>query len=257
MDQCNICRAVYALFAWSLLAAAPLHVRCQRSSNTCNSASENGYCVNPDAVGSQCEAADFPLQFSASVTITAHRLDSEQEYPPAERRFQVWYNQPAGRFRVEVLHSTETVIRRFDKGYELLVTRTPGSVQCSQSKLGGEAMQLPQWPAKAVLEGETTVLGRACKHWREEQDGQVLDIFVEANTGIPVMTQASTWEAGEAGPVLVADISYSMSNVKLGPPPVEVFDIPKDVTGGLASCESVPSNIGFPYVHFLHYLYRA
>ena len=34
----------------------------------------------------------FPLQFSGDISITAHLIEEESEYPPRVRKLKVWYD---------------------------------------------------------------------------------------------------------------------------------------------------------------------
>eukprot|EP00976_Prorocentrum_cordatum_P075634 1181972-Prorocentrum_minimum.AAC.1 len=65
----------------------------------------------------QCAKAapQWPLQFSATVNITAHHVDKTKDYPPWWKRLEVHFDYENKRFRAEFKHTKRTAIRRYDQ----------------------------------------------------------------------------------------------------------------------------------------------
>eukprot|EP00899_Mesostigma_viride_P027957 jgi/Mesvir1/8346/Mv12606-RA.1 len=202
----------------------------------------------------------LPLQFSARVTITAHRVDATKPYPPAMKILRLHYDYVGGRFRAEFEHTMRTVIRRYDQGMEYLVTRIPEEkvVLCRSSKLK-EPMPTPEFPPldSARYSGRTRINGHDADHWEEDLGSIIIDTYFDVKTGAAIRAQIETVEQREPVRLSVPDVTYDVTEMTIGPPPEAVFALPADVKGGESSCERQPNDIGFPYIHFFHHYYRV
>mmetsp|Transcript_5504 Transcript_5504/g.7441 ORF Transcript_5504/g.7441 Transcript_5504/m.7441 type:complete len:232 (-) Transcript_5504:145-840(-) len=201
----------------------------------------------------------LPTQFSAKINITAHNVDREKDYPPWLKKLEVWYDFDSGRFRAEFKHTSRTAIRRYDKSKEFLVSRVDGAVHCQVSKLKDQ-MPEPEWPQDAVFEESEVMEGRVCNRWRVEGSGVGgvdVVIHIEEPSGALVRVQAETIEQIEPVRLTRPDITYDVYKFRFHSPSASKFNLPKDVKGGEVTCERQPNDIGFPYIHFFHYYYRA
>lgn len=82
--------------------------------------------------------ARFPLQISASITITAHLIEEGNEYPPRIRHMDVYYDYIKKRARVDIKAGYEAekfYIRRYDLDEEYMVRSEPIN-DCKRSYLG-------------------------------------------------------------------------------------------------------------------------
>mmetsp|Transcript_69950 Transcript_69950/g.221628 ORF Transcript_69950/g.221628 Transcript_69950/m.221628 type:complete len:230 (-) Transcript_69950:199-888(-) len=212
----------------------------------------------PLAAGADVPPPKLPKQFSATVTITAHRVDRSKEYPPRIRVMQVLYDQINGRFRTDYEVTKRTAIKRYDQSKEFLVSRVDGKADCRISKIkGGQQMPLPEWPATAEFVGKEQLGKVDVHHWRDEQGAVVVDIFVDAVSGALVQVAVETVEQTEPVRMTRPDITYEVTAFRAGEPAEGEFSLPGDVEGGEGACERQPNDIGFPYTHFFHYFYRA
>mmetsp|Transcript_9686 Transcript_9686/g.11229 ORF Transcript_9686/g.11229 Transcript_9686/m.11229 type:complete len:231 (-) Transcript_9686:573-1265(-) len=203
----------------------------------------------------------LPDQFSATVQLTAHRVDKEKPYPEHERTVKVVYDLPNKRFKTEEEDRQKVMIRRYDLGMEVQLLdlsheETETNLYCTASKLKSAEPPLPAWPTKAVYEGEDMVNGVKCDRWREDFGTVSIDIYINAKTGAPVRVQVETIEQTEPVRLSKPDMTYDWSNFKAGAAPLEDFELPEELEEWEESCQWQPNNIGFPYFHMLHHYYR-
>eukprot|EP00191_Tetraselmis_sp_GSL018_P011364 CAMPEP_0177615650 /NCGR_PEP_ID=MMETSP0419_2-20121207/23585_1 /TAXON_ID=582737 /ORGANISM="Tetraselmis sp., Strain GSL018" /LENGTH=277 /DNA_ID=CAMNT_0019113355 /DNA_START=139 /DNA_END=970 /DNA_ORIENTATION=- len=179
----------------------------------------------------------LPQQFSARVNVTSHRVPLEQAYPPARQRLHVWFDSVKGRSRTDFLDKQQSIVRRFDTGYEVKVARADKSPRCWESALGGR-MAGPSWPAEATFEGRAVLRGVACDRWREDRGSVVADIFTDAGSGAPVEVQVFSREGGgTTGSDLTPDITFSVWDYAEGPPAQKHFDVSTLMQGGRGACQ--------------------
>jgi hypothetical protein len=90
-------------------------------------------------INTTCEPiARFPLQLSASITITAHLIEEGNEYPPRTRQIHVSYDYIKKMARIEIkagYEAEKVYIRRYDLDEEYMIRSAPIN-DCKRSYLG-------------------------------------------------------------------------------------------------------------------------
>lgn len=61
----------------------------------------------------------------------------------------------------------KSFVRRYDLGFEWMVTEVLGEKRCEKSKLR-EAMPMPRYPERLLFLGQEKVRGTLCDRWRED-----------------------------------------------------------------------------------------
>jgi hypothetical protein len=123
----------------------------------------------------------MPLQFTATVEVTAHLVDRTQDYPPWLRVVRVSYDFVNRRALavVEQGHDEgKTFLRRYDNKTEYMV-RGGAYAECQRAYLG-ETMPAPALPRALTFEGLETVEGVPCEHWMEDLGTNRLHFYFEA-----------------------------------------------------------------------------
>ena len=113
--------------------------------------------------------ASFPLQFSASLDITAHLISATSEYPPRMRRIEIKYDYINKVARAELeagYEAAKVYIRRYDENNEYMV-RLPPINDCKRSYLG-EVMPFPDIP-DADFVAEEALNGARAYHFVHER----------------------------------------------------------------------------------------
>jgi hypothetical protein len=170
--------------------------------------------------GGSIPVPSFPLQFSARVTITAHLIEPENEYPPRTRYMNIYYDYLNKMARADIEEGYEAAkiyFRRYDLKHEYMVRIDPIN-DCKRSYMG-ELMPFPDIP-EAVYKYDETVNGSECNYFLYEEYDTRVHIYMDASTGAPVkLVQESI---SEATPLL----SYEYSDVVLAPPAESLFELP-------------------------------
>jgi hypothetical protein len=201
---------------------------------------------NEDMFGPQ---ARFPMQLSAKVTITAHEVPVESEYPPRVRSFRINYDYLSKRARADIepgYEAKKTIIRRYDEKAEYMIRPAPID-DCKRSYLG-EKMPFPSIP-DATFAGEVLVGEDLCQHFIHVDMDTQIHVYFKKETGAPAMlVQEELFRDGSTVPML----TYRYTDVVLGPQDDELFELPEPYTH--SSCDNQVG--GFPYLHVFHYFVK-
>lgn len=190
----------------------------------------------------------FPLQFSATITITAHLIEPENEYPPRSRSMTVYYDYIRKLARVDIeagYEAAKTYIRRYDSKNEYMVRLDPIN-DCKRSYLG-ELMPFPDLPDSKFIKQEM-VNGILCNYFLHEDYDTRIHIYMEVASGAPYRLVQESVDVDESVPLL----TYDYSNVNLGPPRSSLFELPQPYVHN--KCDRHVG--GFPYQHIFHHFVR-
>ena len=202
----------------------------------------------------------FPLQFSATLTITAHLVDESSEYPPRTRQMMLYYDYINKKARADIeagYEAAKIYFRRYDQKNEYMV-RLPPINDCKRSYLG-EVMPFPDIP-DVEYEGLSVIDGVECNHYVHEDYDTVVRIYMSAKDGAPVrLVQESIIDTetdiggdgaiiGQTTPLL----TYDYTDVVLEAPEESLFEL-QDPYHHKACTRHVG---GFPYLHVFHYFVR-
>eukprot|EP00276_Gloeochaete_wittrockiana_P011344 CAMPEP_0184648284 /NCGR_PEP_ID=MMETSP0308-20130426/5366_1 /TAXON_ID=38269 /ORGANISM="Gloeochaete witrockiana, Strain SAG 46.84" /LENGTH=233 /DNA_ID=CAMNT_0027079979 /DNA_START=1 /DNA_END=702 /DNA_ORIENTATION=+ len=182
----------------------------------------------------------MPEQFYAVVQTTALYLDKDLEYPPPIRKTTVWYDRTNGRIRAEFEAKGQpwkALYRRYDKGMEFEIVHIEGRNRTCQFSKMREKMPLPEWPQNMTHIGQSTIRGRTCNHWQEDNGYYTVDFYESIGQVV--------------APVLIhhQGMDYDILDFKAGPIEEDIYQFPKDLR---PLCTKVPNHVGFPYVHLLY-----
>lgn len=191
----------------------------------------------------------FPLQFSASLEITAHLIETESEFPPRTRRMTLYYNYIKKLARADIeagYEAAKVYIRRYDKKKEYMV-RLPPIDDCKRSYLG-EVMPFPDIPEDTVFVGTESIHGLQCNHFVFEDFETRIHMYMDISNGAPVQLIQEDTADGVSTPLL----TYDFSDVSLEPPSDTWFELPD----GFEHSTCTRHIGGFPYLHIFHYFVR-
>jgi len=210
----------------------------------------------------------FPLQFSANLTITAHLIEEESTYPPRVRRMSLYYDYLAKRARADLeagYEAAKIYVRRYDLNSEYMV-RLPPIGDCKRAHLG-EVMPFPQLPSdfdddddeEKLADGEGSeegtkhvgtemINGILCNYFLHVDYETRVHMYLAVADNAPVRLLQETSEGGVDTPML----TYDYSDVRLAPPDETLFDVPAPFTH--EQCERHVG--GFPYLHVYHYFVK-
>lgn len=187
----------------------------------------------------------FPLQFSAIITITAHLIEPESQYPPRIRSMLVYYDYIEKRARADISEGYEaakTYIRRYDLKNEYMI-RAPPINDCKRSYLG-EMMPYPDI-ANSKFIGEETIGHFVCNYFLYEDFNTRIHIYMEKTNSFPVRLIQESTEDKLSTPLL----TYDYEDVKLLPPDKSLFLVPSPYSH--SQCDNHVG--GFPYIHIFHH----
>lgn len=190
----------------------------------------------------------FPLQFRATITITAHLIDAAEEYPPRTRRMTVYYDYNNKRARAEIesgYEAAKVYVRRYDEKNEYMV-RLPPINDCKRSYLG-EVMPFPDIPDTEFI-GVEAINGVLSNHFIYKDYDTIVHVYLAEKDHAPVRLIQESIVDGVSIPLL----TYDYSDVKLGEPDAQLFNLPVPHTH--KSC--VRHVGGFPYQHIFHYFVK-
>lgn len=201
----------------------------------------------------------FPLQFSATVTITSHLIDENTEYPPRKRQMMIYYDYINKKARADIeagYEAAKIYIRRYDEKKEYMV-RLPPISDCKRSYLG-EVMPFPDVDDVEYV-GVNFIDGVECHHFVHEDYDTKVHMYMAIGDGSPVrlVQESATSEmeqssAGDANIVYTPMLTYDYSEVTLEAPEDSWFDLPEPHQH--STC--VRHVGGFPYLHIFHYFVR-
>jgi len=201
----------------------------------------------------------FPLQFSATVTITSHLIDESSEYPPKRRQMMIYYDYINKKARADIeagYEAAKIYIRRYDEKKEYMV-RLPPISDCKRSYLG-EVMPFPDIE-DAVYVGIDVIDGVECHHFAHDDHDTKVHMYMAVGDGSPVrlVQESATSEVeqssdGDADIVYTPMLTYDYSEVMLEAPEDSLFDLPEPHQH--STC--VRHVGGFPYLHIFHYFVR-
>lgn len=201
----------------------------------------------------------FPLQFSATLTITSHLIDESSEYPPKMRQMIIYYDYINKKARADIeagYEAAKIYIRRYDEKKEYMV-RLPPINDCKRSYLG-EVMPFPDIE-DAEYVGTTNIEGVDCNHFVHEDYDTRVHMYMAVEDGSPVRlvqesasSDSETSIDGEVDIIYTPMLTYDYSEVTLGAPEDSYFDLPDPHEH--AGC--VRHVGGFPYLHVFHYFVR-
>lgn len=190
----------------------------------------------------------FPLQLSAQIQITAHLIPADQSYPPRLRSLHINYDYLNKRARADIAGGYEaekTYIRRYDLEKEYMIRPTPID-DCKRSYLG-ETMPYPDLQS-AVYLNEESLDGEQALHYVFEDFETLVHIYISKFDNRPLRLTQGSLHDGVFTPLL----TYDYSDVVLGEPDEDLFDIPSPYSH--ESCDFHTG--GFPYLHIFHYFVR-
>jgi hypothetical protein len=192
--------------------------------------------------------ATFPLQLSCDIEIEAHLIPENNDYPPRRRRMSIAYDYTRKRARVDIeegYEAAKTYYRLYGDKIEYMVRHPPIS-DCKRSYLG-DIMPFPVIPESTFI-GETTTGGIECYHFMHIDFEQETHMFMDRVSGAPV--QLEHW--ANVDDTLSKMLTYRYTNVKLGEPAEEKFELSEPFSHG--DCENQIG--GWPYQHVFHYFVR-
>ena len=198
--------------------------------------------------GARNPTARFPLQLVAEITITAHQIPADSEFPPRTRSLRIAYDYVNKKCRADIAEGYEAAkvyVRRYDLKTEYM-HRLPPINDCKRSHLF-EVMPFPDI-AFADFQGVQTIDEMVVMYFLHEEGDIRLHMYFDKETGAPRRLLEEAVEDGTSVPML----TYDYSDVALGPPEETMFEIPEPFTHG--SCDRHVG--GFPYIHAFHYFVR-
>lgn len=202
----------------------------------------------------------FPLQFSASLTITSHLIEESSEYPPKRRFMTVYYDYINKKARADIeagYEAAKVYYRRYDQKNEYMVRLQPIN-DCKRSYLG-EVMPFPDIDDVEYV-GVENVEGTDCNHFVHEDYDTQVHMYMAVDSGAPVrLVQVNTdaksadvTNDGNSESGGQALLTYDYTDVQLGAPDDSLFELPEAYDH--KSC--VRHVGGFPYLHIFHYFVR-
>ena len=206
------------------------------------------------------KVALFPLQMRCNITITAHQVDDDGEFPPRIRRIGVYYDYIQQRARADIAAGYEAekvYIRRYDMKMEYMV-RVPPIDDCKRSYLE-EIMPYPLIPEHSYQK-DVLLNGKECHYYMFEDFETRIHMYFYKDSSIPVQLiqeNFSNTEQQESQPML----TYDFTDVVIGAPDEKYFElksaVPDGDRGGKHSYKSCQHHVGgFPYLHIFHYFVK-
>jgi hypothetical protein len=202
----------------------------------------------------------FPLQFTATLTITSHLIEESSEYPPKTRHMALYYDYIAKKARADIeagYEAAKIYIRRYDNKNEYMV-RLPPINDCKRAYLG-EVMPFPDIPDTEYA-GTAVVEGVQCNHYVHEDYDTRVHVYMATGDGAPVrLVQESLTDRsntvsvdGTTEGTYTPLLTYDYSDVVMEAPDSSHFEIPEPHTH--KACTRHVG--GFPYLHVFHYFVR-
>ena len=196
----------------------------------------------------------FPLQFSANISITAHQIEQESEYPPRVRTMTIFYDYLNKKARIDIdagYEAAKTHIRRYDTKQEYMI-RLPPINDCKRSFLS-ELMVYPTMPVDAVFVSENAIInGIPCNQYLFEEIETRVHFYMSKLNNAPVQLILESFDGYESTQML----TYDYYNVTLAPPAESLFST-HGVSVSESGSECEEHRGGFPYIHIFHYFVRV
>jgi hypothetical protein len=218
------------------------------------------YVTLPDGIEST-DIPKFPLEFQFNVTITAHQVPAETDYPPRWRSYYVYYDYLHNRARIDVdagFEAAKVYIRRYDLDHEFMVRHLPID-DCKRSHMG-DVMPYPHLPSLTYIDS-VDLDGVACKHYvyDEEYMTRIHMYFDQQGLPVQLIQESMDSETQQHIPML----TYDYSDVKVGTISTEIFGIDNMQRGEVDkgsfwSKEQCDLHAGgFPFIHLWHHFVKA
>ena len=198
--------------------------------------------------------AIFPLQISALITITAHLVEPESEYPPRERYIHLHYDYIGQRAKISIeagYEAAKSYLRRYDQNNEYMI-RKPPIHDCKRSHLA-EIMPFPELPGAGFVR-EEMMNGTLCNYFLHEDFDTRIHMYFRKTDGAPLKLIQESVEEDVSTPLL----TYDYSNISLGDPLLTMqdpalFDVPFPFDH-----DKCTHHVGgFPYIHLFHYFVKV
>lgn len=142
----------------------------------------------------------------------------------------------------EGYEAAKTYYRRYDLDREYMVRPDPIN-DCKRSWLG-ELMPFPDIP-DATFKSTEVKNGVQCNYFVVEEYDTLVHIYMDVKTDAPVQLVQESRTDGLL-------LTYDYSNVVLGPPAEELFELPAPYTH--ETC--VKHAGGYPYLHIFHHFVK-
>lgn len=210
--------------------------------------------------------ARFPLQASFNLTLTAHQVPEETEYPPRVRTMEIYYDYIGKRGRADISEGYEAAkvhLRRYCDKKEYMVRLLPID-DCKRSNLL-ELMPYPLIPDTEFVNQvdcppPVSGVGKnegSCNYFLFKDYRTKVHMYFKASTGAPVqlIQESEEQEKGLDVPML----TYDYTDVILGAPPDAVFELASHHRESGESHSHSTCDLhagGFPYLHIFHYFVK-
>jgi hypothetical protein len=208
------------------------------------------------AFGTPVKMAKFPLQVSFNMTITAHQIEVESEFPPRVRKMGIYYDYVNGRVRADIAGGYEAekvYIRRYDAQREYMI-RMPPLSDCKRSYLG-EILPYPILSNSDYMHSNDRIDGVEVDYYLHKDFETRVHMYFKRGTDIPVRLIQESFTAtdnGEDAGVSTPMLTYDYSDVHLGEPAAHYFKLMEPFTH-----EQCDRHVGgFPYIHVFHYFVK-
>jgi hypothetical protein len=201
------------------------------------------------------KVAKFPLQVSFNLTITAHQIDEENEYPPRTRHMSVLYDYINSRGRIDIdsgYEAEKVYLRRYDKKAEFMLRMMPLS-DCKRSYLG-EIMPYPVIPATEYIHSNDVIRGKRVDYYLHTDFETRIHMYFEYDTNKPiqVLQESVIDDDGVNSGTSMPMLTYDYTDVTIGEPAEESFEVMKPFVA-----EQCDRHVGgFPYTHIFHYFVK-
>jgi hypothetical protein len=189
------------------------------------------------------------------MTITAHQIEVESEFPPRVRKMGVYYDYVNGRVRADIAAGYEAekvYIRRYDEQREYMI-RMPPLSDCKRSYLG-ESLPYPLLSNSDYVHSNDRIDGVEVDYFLHEDFETRVHMYFKRGTDIPVrlLQESFTTTDGEEVGVSTPMLTYDYSDVRLGEPAAHNFQLMEPFTH-----EQCDRHVGgFPYLHVFHYFVK-
>jgi hypothetical protein len=197
----------------------------------------------------------FPLQFTANISITAHLIEPESEYPPRTRTMTVYYDYLNKKARIDIDPGYEAAkihVRRYDYKQEYMI-RLPPINDCKRSYLT-ELMLYPAMPIDATFVGSNVIINEIpCHQYLFEDIETRLHFYMSSHDNAPVRLILESFDGYESTQML----TYDYYNVTLDAPSQDLFAVSAVAEAASSSSDCEEHRGGFPYIHIFHYFVRV
>ncbi len=190
----------------------------------------------------------FPLQFTATLQITAHLIPEGNDFPPRYKRMSIYYDYIKKKARADIeagFEAAKYYIRRYDKEHEYMV-RLPPISDCKRNPML-EEMPFPE-VSDVVYAGDATVNGVDCNYFLHEDFTTRVHMYMAKSDGAPVSLVEENTDNDESTLLL----TYDFTDVTLGSPDASWFELEEPYQHTTCARHSA----GFPYLHIFHHFVK-